>query len=206
MTDKVTEIEVVSAPKDYEKTDYQFFLNKSTNQLWKASIVVQPAYSPMINGDIEAAATQLAVQVTVSPVDENGKALEDNGKPIIIDAHSHTFNHIEMSEPDFDPLKRIMSIIAERIHIGECRLIGIKQIKELGEAWTKKAKIKFSGSFKYIEPEEATIVNVAPTIIEANGQPVGATAPLVGFSDGSTVTAPVPQKSAAPEAPPASET
>jgi hypothetical protein len=192
MADKVTEIEVVSQPEGYEKTDYQFFLNKTTGQLWKALVAIQQAHSPIINGDIEAAPTQLAVQVSVSPVDKDGKALRDEEKPIIIDTLSHTFTHVEMGEEDFDPTKRIMAIIAERIHVGEARLDGVKKIKELGEAWSKKAKIKFSGSFKYIEAEAPKPIDDDTVDIKPNGPPVRAPQPSVGFADGSEIIAPAP--------------
>lgn len=206
MTDKTTEIEVIAAPADYDKTNYQFFRNKSTGRVWKASSVLQQAFSPMINGDIEAAPTQLAVQITVSPVDDNGKALRENDKPIIMDVHSHTFTTVEMSEPDFDPINRMLAIVAERIHVGEARLEGINKLNEINDAWNKKAKLKVSGTFKYVEPERPIIVDETPTIITPTGDAVKATQPLVGFTDGQTTTAPMPQKSAASDTPPASET
>jgi hypothetical protein len=206
MADKTTEIKVVAAPEGYEKTDYQFFLNSATGQLWKAAAIIQPAHSPIVNGDVEAAPTQLAVQISVSPVDKDGKALREDDKPVIIDVHAHTFTHVEMSEDDFDPMKRMLAIVAERIHIGEARLKAATKIRELGEAWSSKAKLKFSGSFSYIEPEAASEVVDDTVVISPTGPAVTAKQPLVGFSDGSQVIAPTPQNSAASEAPPASET
>jgi hypothetical protein len=187
--ERVTEIEVISAPGEYGESDYQFFKNNSTGQLWKAKANILPAHAPMINGDVEAAPTQLAVSVTVSPIDEEGKALREDDKPIILDVHMHTFTQVEMADPDFDPSKRVMQIVAERVHVGEARLDAVKKIKQLGDNWNKKAKLSV-GKFTYREaaPKELGVTT--------EGAPVA-------IVEGNSVSAPQP---ASAEAPPASET
>jgi len=175
MTDKTTEIEVVAAPDGYEKTDYQFFKSDS-GQVWKASVVIMPAHAPVIDGDVEAAPTQLAVKVVVSPVDESGKALREDEKPIIVDAHLHTFTQVEMAEPDFDPIERVMKIVVERVHVGEARLGAVKKINSIADDWNKKAKLKV-GKYKYIEtptPEVGVAVVPATKTVIEQGETVSA--------------------------------
>lgn len=184
MADK-TEIEVVSAPAGAGE-EYQFFKNKETGQVWKASIELKVARRPQVN-DIDAAPTEMAATVIVSPVDENGKALREDDKPIIIDALTHTFTSTEMQETDFDPMQRVGKIVAERIHVGEARLSGVSKLNELAVDWNKKAKLKISGTITYeAEPEGRVIpgsVDVVqnpshgPTPTAVEGSPADATEP-----------------------------
>lgn len=171
--DNKTEIEVVSAPAGYDNNDYQFFKDEA-GQLWKASVGLKVARVPMLGqADIEAAPSELAVTVAVSPVGDDGKALREDDKPIISDAHTHTFTNAEMQEPDFDPTERIMRVVAERIHTGKARLNGIDKIKSLADDWQKKAKLN-AGKFTYEQfPESA----VLPGVVEIRGQAPDAEAP-----------------------------
>jgi len=147
-----TEIEVVAAPADYAEGGYQFFKNNETGHMWKAKIEILSAFSPMIGGDVEAAPTQLAISVTVSIVNAEGKTLLEDGKPIILPPHLHTFTEVEMNEPDFDPTIRLMKVIAERVHIGEGRLQAVKKINALGEVFKSKQTLK-ADKFTFTEPK-----------------------------------------------------
>src|SRR5690349_11293314 len=82
-------------PKDYQG-DYKFFHNEKTNRDWKVKLDINE-----ISSFEGGAASQLGVTVTVSPTDETGKAIVEDGKPIVIDSWTHTFNSIEMSEDGF---------------------------------------------------------------------------------------------------------
>ena len=175
-----TTIEAVVAPADYEKTDYQFFKDDA-GALWKASVTLKTAREPMLGqADVEAAPSELAVAVTVSPVDADGKALRENDKPIIVDTHTHTFTNVEMQEPDFDPSERIMRIVAERVHAGKARVTGVEAIRALTDRWSKKAKIP-NGKFTYQQFPESRVL---PGVVEVRGQAPeeAATAPPEGGS------------------------
>lgn len=135
-------IEVIGKPKGASER-YQFLKNKETGREWKALLDLRTARPAMTTeADVELAPAELAVTVTVSPVDARGKALREDGKPIVIDSWTHTFTSTEMLTPDFDPEKRIMEIVAERVHIGEARLKGQDQLKEFVGKWGGKTKIK----------------------------------------------------------------
>lgn len=137
-------IEVISKPKGASER-YQFFNNKETGKAWKAAIdlrVARPAYTA--EADIETAPAELAVTVTVSPIDANGKALREDDKPIIIDSLTHTFTTEEMLDPAFDPQARVMAIVAERVHIGEARKQGNDKLKEFVGKWGGATKLKTS--------------------------------------------------------------
>jgi hypothetical protein len=183
-----TEIEVVAAPANAGE-QYQFFNNTETGQLWKASVELKVARRATVN-DIDGAPTEMAVTVIVSPVDKDGKALREDDKPIIIDAHTHTFTSVEMQEPDFDPTKRILNIVAERIHVGEARLTGVDKLNTLAEDWTKKAKLKVSGKITY-DPEAVPVIQ--PEVVDGVNLNVRATPAPVAFAPDAV------------EAPPASE-
>jgi hypothetical protein len=124
---------------------YQYFRNVETGQEWKALLDIRTARPSMIvSGDVETAPAELAIAVTVSPIDDKGKALVEDEKPIVIDSWTHTFTTEELAAPDFDPLARIVGIVAERIDFGEARLNGNKQIKALGDLWAAKTMLKIS--------------------------------------------------------------
>jgi len=178
--ERKTEIEVMAAPSDYSEGGYQFFKNNVTGHLWKAKINVMPAFAPMIDGDVEAAPTQLAVSVTVSIVNAEGKTLLEDGKPIIMSPHLHTFTEVEMNEPDFDPIIRVMKIIAERIHIGEGRIEAVKKINALGEAFKSKKTLKVDKfTFAKVEVSEPLTANSdAPQVFIETGESVTAPPPL----------------------------
>lgn len=124
-------IKAKAKPKGYTG-DSKFFTNPETGRDWKAKLVVNE--SSTIEG---GAATQIAVTVTVSPVDANGKALTEDDRPIIIDSWTHTFNTAEMAAPDFDPQERILDIIDERVKAGEGRVEGVNKIRNLVTDWSK---------------------------------------------------------------------
>lgn len=116
-----------------QSQEYQFFINTDTGQMWKAKMVL------IEDEEGRFAANSVHVSITVSPVDEAGKALRDEtDRPIVTDSLTHVFNEVEMSVPDFDPQARMMQIVAERIKIGEARLVGIDKVKALAEKWTGK--------------------------------------------------------------------
>lgn len=160
-----TIIEVVAAPAGSDDR-YQFFKD-DTGQMWKATVDLKVARRPMLSkADVEAAPSELAVSVVVSPVDSKGKVLRENDMPIIIDTHTHTFTNAEMAAEDFDPTERIMRVVAERITIGQSRLTGLDKINTLVNDWNGKAKLK-AGKFEYeAEPEG----RVLPGVVEVFGQ------------------------------------
>lgn len=143
-------IEVIGKPRGASER-YQFFRNIETGQEWKALLELREARPAFTNqADVESAPLEMAVSVTVSPINNVGKALRENDKPVIIDTLTHTFTVHEMLEPDFDPQARIAQIIAERIHLGEARLHGNKKLKALVGKWNGKTKLKI-GRVKYEE-------------------------------------------------------
>ena len=167
MADK-TEVEVVAAPAGAGE-QYQFFKNVETGQLWKATIDLKVARRPQVN-DLDAAPSEMAVTVVVSPCDANGKVLREDEAPIIVDAHTHTFTNVEMQEPDFDPAVRIGKIVAERIHAGTARLTGISKLNTLAEDWNKKAKLKLTGKLTFeSEPEGRVIPGSVDVVQEPQG-------------------------------------
>lgn len=117
-------IKKVKKPKGYEG-NYTFFENLETGRRWKARLV---ASHPNVN--------TFGVTITVSPVDEDGKALMENGEPIVTDSIGHGFNEIEMKEPDFSAEARLMEIVQQRINVGERRFEGVKKITDLLSAWS----------------------------------------------------------------------
>jgi hypothetical protein len=137
----MSNIEPIALPTGASQ-NYQYFNNIETGNKWKALLDIREARPAQIPGEVETAPAELAVCVTVSPVDGDGKALREDDKPIIVDSFTHTFTAIEMAAPDFDPMARIVGIVAERIDLGEARLKGNEQIKSLGDIWTGKAMLK----------------------------------------------------------------
>lgn len=116
--------------------DYQFFINEETGNAWKAKLVMTAVHS---NKDF--APSVLGATITVSPVDKQGKALRESDKPVVIDSHTHSFNEVEMSAPDFDPKKRILMIIAERIKAGEGRMTGVTLVNDLLDVWKQDTSL-----------------------------------------------------------------
>lgn len=120
-----------------QSKDYQFFTNGETGQTWKAKL------TKIENEEAAFAPNSLHISITVSPVDEAGKALRDNlDRPIVTESITHEFNELEMSSPDFDPKARIMGMIRERIKIGEARLVGIDKLREIADNWQGKGMFK----------------------------------------------------------------
>jgi hypothetical protein len=137
----MTKITSVAAPQGYDDSGYQFFKDEE-NQLWKAKVETKIAKPAMVaQADIEAAPAELALTVTVSPVDNLGKALREDDKPIVIDSHTHTFTSVEMVDPAFDPMARIGDILVERVELGKARLKGHEVINEFVERWNSNTKI-----------------------------------------------------------------
>jgi hypothetical protein len=130
-----------SARPKGQREDYRFFTNPETGTKWKALIVLRDTAPAMVDTSAAVAPSGIAVTVTVSPVDEAGKALRENDLPVVIDSWTHTFNHVEMSVPDFDPTDRIMLIVAERVRAGEGRLAGVDKIKALADKWRTGKKL-----------------------------------------------------------------
>lgn len=118
---------------------YQFFKDDN-GQMWKATAERKVARLALVDG-VDAAPAELAITVTVSPVDADGKALRDGDKPIIIDSHTHTFNDTELTQPGFDPVARVTAIVAQRIELGQARLGGHKAVDDFVATWNKPAKI-----------------------------------------------------------------
>lgn len=203
MTEAV--VKPIAAPAGAD-TKYQFFVNETTGQKWKATVELRPVRQAMLSqADIETAPAEMAVAITVSPIDDEGNALREDDKPIIIDTHVHSFTHVEMSEPEFDPVKRVMKIIAERVFIGEARIAGVKAIADLVDKWNKKAMLP---------AEAASYSDKAPMGLARAG-----VVHIIGSADGEAVIMPedVPTgvqpttsaasaEPAASEAPPADET
>ena len=160
-----TTIEPIAAIGDADPK-YQFFKNKDTGNIWKATIDVKRGGQAFLSrADVEAAPTTLAISVTVSPVDAEGKALRENDLPIIIDSLTHTFTPVEMAEPDFDPMNRVMKIVAERVDLGEIRLAGASKILDIEGIWNKKAKLTAKAVTHSPEP----ISTVNPVVEEIVG-------------------------------------
>lgn len=121
---------------------YQYFLNEDTGKKWKAAVELISA-SPVAVDDVELSPTVLAASVTVSPVDDQGKALQDaEGLPIVMDSWTHSFTAVEMAEAGFDPQARVFAIVNERIGFGEAKLAGNEKIKQLADAWAGRAMLK----------------------------------------------------------------
>lgn len=161
-----TKIKVIGKPAGYDKDDYQFFKNEETGSLWKASVELRTARTSMLaQSDVETAPAELAIVVTVSPIDEAGKVLREGELPIILDSHTHTFTHTELSEENFDPTARILTIIAERIDAGEARLSGQDKIRDLVSNWHGKVKIKAG----MITHDPAPQPDAAPIAVVAEG-------------------------------------
>jgi len=137
-------IEVIAKPRGASER-YQFFRNKETGREWKALLQLQTSrHSFIAESDVDTAPAELSVTVTVSPIDDVGKALREDDKPVVIDSLTHTFTTEEMLAPDFDPEARIAAIVAERIHIGEARTKGNEKLKELIGKWGGKAKLNLA--------------------------------------------------------------
>ncbi len=138
----MSHIVVIAKPRGASE-QYQFFKNEETGREWKAAIEA----IAVDDGPTNLAPTTLAVTVTVSPIKdgEDGKALRDEeNRPIVIDSWTHTFTAVEMKAPDFNPQARIVSIIAERIELGEIKLSGNKKVKDFIDKWEGKNKLKQS--------------------------------------------------------------
>lgn len=123
-----------------QSDEYRFFTNEATGQAWKVKMLLKEARAADVQASEAVAPANLAATITVSPVDDQGKALREGGKPIVIDSWTHTFNEVEMAEPGFDPHARAMAIIAERINAGEARLAGMDKLRALASNWKTERK------------------------------------------------------------------
>lgn len=153
----------VAAPAGAD-SKYQFFKDE-TGQTWKATIDTKVARPTMIaQADVDVAPAELALVVTVSPVDDKGKALRDGDKPIIIDTKTHTITDVEMAAPDFDINNRIGQILTERVELGQARLKGHAALVDYITNWNSDKKIKLD----YDSSTDPTI-NYEATRIANNG-------------------------------------
>lgn len=118
--------------KEMRNEKYRYFQDID-DQIWKVSIQKRQgrvANAVLSNGS-QPAVAEVAVTVIVSPIGQDGKAIKEDGRAIVIDSLTHTFNGVEMSAPDFNPEERIEQIIADRINLGRCRLSGMKKLNKL---------------------------------------------------------------------------
>jgi hypothetical protein len=115
---------------------YRFFKNAGTDRSWKVKLEFREAAPAMTSSNVELSAGQYTITVSASPVDSEGKALKDDqGRPIVTDSHGHTFNEIDMGQPDFDPEKLVMQLIQTRIAAGEAKLSATDKLKSFVTDW-----------------------------------------------------------------------
>lgn len=124
-------------------TRYQYFRNEETGNEWKALLEIRTARRAMLpEADVETAPTELAIFVTVSPINEEGRAVIENDKPIVIDGEGWHFTVTEMAAEGFDPLVTAVNLVAKLIDIGEASVTGRQKINNLGELWQARAMLQ----------------------------------------------------------------
>lgn len=128
----------IKTPSGYDNAGrYRFF--ERNGQKWKVRAVLSEARpAHVVDADVEVAPAEMAVTVTVSPVGKDGKALREDGRPIVVDSWTHTFTATEMAREDFDPEGRIHGIIEQRISAGENRVSGVSRLRAFADQWGKE--------------------------------------------------------------------
>ncbi len=116
-------------PKD-QAADYRFVVNEATGRSFKAKHELR-----------SSGAGRPILVVTISPVDEEGRALLNEGGLPDVASHSHEFTEVELSGP-FDIEARVASILATAIAAKEIDLSGRAAIRQLSEKWTGTAALK----------------------------------------------------------------
>ena len=127
-------LEPMDKPEGYEGA-YRFFRNVDTGRAWKVKLDLRPFRPAMVEAPVDLAPGEYAVTVTVSPPDDAGKTILEDGKPLVIDSLTHTFTAVEMGAPDFDPDARVMSIVEDRVALGEARLAAADRLQSMASGW-----------------------------------------------------------------------
>jgi hypothetical protein len=126
-------IEAIPRPAG-KSTDYQFFYNKTTGNRFKVKVSATEA-APVRLNESDAANTQFGVCITTSLIDDDGRALQESGLPIV-DSWTHTFTDVETSEPEFSVQARIAAILTDRIGSLEARHTARASLSDIQKAWT----------------------------------------------------------------------
>lgn len=106
-TDRDTLISEVSdampAPGYEQRAEYYFL--EADGQHYKCMMVLWPMIIEQVPG-LPTAPANFALRTTITAADENGKALKENGNPVLIgDPHTENLSSVRMSDPDFDPVE-----------------------------------------------------------------------------------------------------
>lgn len=126
-------IEAIPRPAG-KSTDYQFFHNVATGHRFQVKVSVTEA-APLRLGSAGVANTQFGVCITTAMIDDNHKAIQENGLPVV-DSWTHTFTDVETSEPGFSVPLRVLSILKDRIASLEARYAARASLSEIQYAWT----------------------------------------------------------------------
>ena len=125
-------IEAIPRPAG-KSTDYQFFHNRATGNRFKVKVAATEA-APVRLGEGDAANTQFGVCITTALIDDNDKAVQENGLPVV-DSWTHTFTDVETSEPGFSVQARLAAILTDRIAVLEARHAARASLSEIQAAW-----------------------------------------------------------------------
>lgn len=129
---------IKSIPRPEGKSDeYQFFKNETTGHTFKVKAFSRPvSASSQLNG-VEVGHTQFGLVVTTSMVDDSGKAIKENGLPMV-DSLSFTITEDTLLEEGFDVTEKLKSMVVERINHLENRWVARSSVIDLESAWRGK--------------------------------------------------------------------
>lgn len=112
-----------------KSADYQFFRNVETGATFKVKVAATSAAIGALGAN-----TQFGVCFTTSQVDTSGKAMREDGLPVI-DSWTHTFTDVETSAEGFSLEARLKVILLERLAALEARHTARSSLTQMQVAW-----------------------------------------------------------------------
>lgn len=119
----MTKLKLIDRPKD-KSEDYLFLLNEETGNTYKAKQFMDTN-----------AADQPVLVITVSPVDEDNKALRNAADRPDIFRHDHVLTQTELVDPDFDPEVTMATVLHQVIGNKETELASRKKAEDFSANW-----------------------------------------------------------------------
>ncbi|MBA2720570.1 MAG: hypothetical protein H0U52_15215 [Chloroflexi bacterium] len=128
-----------------QREEYRFIRNAESGRTFK----VLPHFE-------EAPGCPPTLKLSLSEVDDSGKAIvaEEGIEPELF-WHSHTFNDIELEDPDFDIESRIAAMLYAAVENHETKLKGREEVAGMIEGkWKGRASLDLTPPPEPVTPKE----------------------------------------------------